>query len=135
MSFCYKCGSEVPADVNFCNNCGAQLKATQNSATPTPVALTAPQDRPPMPESNLVWAILTTLFCCLPFGIVSIVYACKVSGLYIAGYYEEAQKSSRRAGLWAMWAAITGALILTIYLIIVFTAATHSVRHNLFDYM
>lgn len=134
MPFCYKCGSEVPADVNFCNNCGAQLKATQNSAAPTPVALTAPQDRPPMPESNLVWAILTTLFCCLPFGIVSIVYACKVSGLYVAGYYEEAQKSSRRAGLWAMWAAITGGLILIIYLIIVFTAASQAVKHRLFDY-
>ena len=30
--------------------------------------------------NNLVWAILTTLFCCLPLGIVSIVHAAKVDG-------------------------------------------------------
>ena len=30
--------------------------------------------------NNMVWAILTTLFCCLPFGIVSIVYAAQVDG-------------------------------------------------------
>ncbi|WP_010343070.1 CD225/dispanin family protein, partial [Xanthomonas sacchari] len=28
----------------------------------------------PQVSNNLVWAILTTLFCCLPLGIVSIVY-------------------------------------------------------------
>ena len=26
--------------------------------------------------NHMVWAILTTLFCCLPLGVVSIVYAC-----------------------------------------------------------
>ena len=31
--------------------------------------------RPLKPDNNLVWAILCTLLCCLPFGIVSIVYA------------------------------------------------------------
>ena len=36
-------------------------------------------NQPPVkPSNNLVWAILTTICCCLPFGIVSIVYAAKV---------------------------------------------------------
>ena len=34
----------------------------------------------PQVPNNLVWAILTTLFCCLPAGIVSIVYAAQVNG-------------------------------------------------------
>ena len=34
------------------------------------------------PPNNLVWAILSTLFCCLPLGIVSIVYAAQVNGKY-----------------------------------------------------
>ena len=38
------------------------------------------QNRPLKPESYLVWAILSTVCCCLPFGVVSIVYASKVDG-------------------------------------------------------
>ena len=33
------------------------------------------------PSSHLALAILVTIFCCLPFGIVSIVKASQVSGL------------------------------------------------------
>ena len=51
----------------------------------------------PMPENYLVWAILTTLFCCLPFGIVSIVYAAQVSGKYTSGDYAGAVASSENA--------------------------------------
>jgi hypothetical protein len=35
--------------------------------------------------NNLVWAILSTLFCCLPLGVVSIVYASQVDGKRAAG--------------------------------------------------
>ena len=41
--------------------------------------------RPPKPNNHLAWAILSTIFCCLPLGIVSIVYSSKVDGLYNAG--------------------------------------------------
>ena len=143
MPYCYKCGNEVAADSRFCYKCGATLNGAQDTtagqqtsyAASQNVQVThvAPQDRPPMPPSNLVWAILTTLFCCLPFGIVSIVYASQVNGFYVGGFYEEAQHSSKRAGQWAMWAAITGCLILIIYLVIVFTVATNAARHNLFS--
>ncbi|WP_197513887.1 CD225/dispanin family protein, partial [Mycobacterium sp. 1165178.9] len=37
------------------------------------------------PDNYLVWAILCTVLCCLPFGIVSIVYSNKVSGLWAQG--------------------------------------------------
>ena len=37
------------------------------------------------PENYLVWAILCTVLCCLPIGIVSIVYSTKVSGLVVPG--------------------------------------------------
>ena len=39
----------------------------------------------PQVPNNLVWAILSTLFCCLPAGIVSIVYAAQVNGKLAAG--------------------------------------------------
>jgi t-SNARE complex subunit (syntaxin) len=49
----------------------------------------------------LVQAILTTVFCCLPLGIVSIVYAAQVNGKVAAGDRAGALESSRNARLWA----------------------------------
>ena len=51
--------------------------------------------------SNLVWGILSTLCCCLPLGIVSIVYASKVEGCVIAGDIEKAKENSKKAAMWA----------------------------------
>jgi len=56
--------------------------------------------------NHLVWAILTTLFCCLPLGIVSIVYAAQVDGKRAAGDLPGAWESSRKAKLWAIWSAV-----------------------------
>jgi len=41
-----------------------------------------------------VQAILCTLFCCLPFGIVAIVFAAQVDGKLAAGDYNGAVYSS-----------------------------------------
>ena len=51
--------------------------------------------------SHLVWGILATLCCCLPLGIVSIVYASKVEGLLAAGDIEKAKENSKKAAMWA----------------------------------
>jgi hypothetical protein len=56
--------------------------------------------------NNLVWAILTTLFCCLPLGIVSIVYAAKVDGLRAAGDIIGARAAATSARNWALASAI-----------------------------
>ena len=74
------------------------------------------------PNNNLVWAILVTVFCCLPLGIVSIVKATQVSGLWAQGQYAEAQKAADDAKKWAMWGAIIGAIAIVIYLIIAFAS-------------
>lgn len=76
--------------------------------------------RPIKPDDYLVWAILCTLFCCLPFGIVSIVYSTKVDSLYNAGDYAGAQDAANKAKNWAMWSAIAGIVGLIIYLVIIF---------------
>lgn len=74
---------------------------------------------PPKPSSNLVWGILTTLLCCLPFGIVSIVQAAKVDSLYMAGRYAEAQNASDSARKWAIIAAVTGLVLAALWGILV----------------
>ncbi|HET9033506.1 MAG TPA: CD225/dispanin family protein [Dokdonella sp.] len=52
-------------------------------------------------NNNLVWAILATLFCCLPTGIVAIVYAAQVDGKVAGGDIEGAQHSARNAATWS----------------------------------
>lgn len=74
---------------------------------------------PPKPSSNLVWGILTTLLCCLPLGIVSIVQAAKVDGLYMAGRYAEAQSASDSARKWAIIAAATGLVLAALWVVLV----------------
>jgi Interferon-induced transmembrane protein len=80
----------------------------------------APQGGYPaqQPDSNLVWGILCALLCCLPLGVVSIVYSSKVSGLWMQGRYAEAQAASDNAKKWAIWGAVAGVIVLVIYGII-----------------
>ena len=64
----------------------------------------------PAVSNNLVWAILSTLFCCLPLGIVSIVHAAKVNGLLAQGDIAGAQRASANAKTWC-WVATALAII------------------------
>ena len=73
---------------------------------------------PAKPDNYLVWAILTTICCCLITGIVSIVYSTKVDGLYAAGQYAEAQAAANSAKKWAIAGAICAAVIWLLYVLI-----------------
>jgi hypothetical protein len=70
------------------------------------------------PDNHLVWAILSTLFCCLPLGVVSIVFAAKVDGQWAAGDYAGAQESSRKAKSFALWAAGAGVVAVVLYVVL-----------------
>ena len=66
--------------------------------------------RPPKPNNHLAWAILSTIFCCLPLGIVSIVYSSKVDGLYNAGDIKGAYDAANKASSYALWGTIIGVI-------------------------
>jgi hypothetical protein len=55
---------------------------------------------PPRPKNWLVESILATIFCCMPFGIVGIIFAAQVNDKYDSGDYEGALRSSKEAGKW-----------------------------------
>lgn len=86
-----------------------QLQQNQQSTQQTP------------PPNYLVWAILTTILCCLPFGIVSIVYAAQVNSKWQMGDFEGAKLSSKNAKLWAWVAFAVGiASVLLWFLLVIF---------------
>lgn len=77
-------------------------------------------DVPQVPPPNyLVWAILTTIFCCLPFGIVSIVFAAQVNTKWQAGDYDGAMNSSKNARTWAWVSFLATFVFVIIYMILI----------------
>lgn len=77
----------------------------------------AQSQRPMKPDNYLVWAILCTILCCLPLGIVSIIYSSKVDGLYNQGDYLGAQDAANKAKNFAMWGAIASVICVVLYVL------------------
>lgn len=71
----------------------------------------APAHPGPPPRDNMPWAILTTLLCCLPFGIVSIVFASQVKPRWAAGEYVAAVEAATRSRRWAWWGLFVGVFV------------------------
>lgn len=70
----------------------------------------------PMPPSFMLWAVLSTLCCCMPAGIVAIVYSAYVSNRWFAGDAEGARRASRRVELWVIISIVAGIVINSLYL-------------------
>lgn len=60
------------------------------------------------PDNHLVKSILTMLFCCLPFGIISLIHATKVDSLWARGLESEAYNEAAKADKWANYSLICG---------------------------
>lgn len=88
----------------------------------------APQFGAP-PENNLVWGILTTVLCCLPLGIVSIVKANSVNTLWAQGQFDAAHKAAADAKKFAIWSA-AGAVaiwvVVILFYVVLFAVAASS---------
>ena len=77
---------------------------------------------PALVPNYLVQAILCTLFCCLPAGIVSIVYAAQVNSKLAVGDRMGAIQSSENAKKWAWVSFGVGMAVLLIYIVIIVAA-------------
>ena len=70
------------------------------------------------PPTYLAWAVVATLFF-LPFGVVAIVQATRVSGAYAAGDYAGAQAASDGARRWALWGTLVGVALWVAFVVLV----------------
>ncbi len=75
------------------------------------------------PDNFLVWAILATLFCCLPFGIAAIIYSAQVDSEWNAGHYKAAISAAASAKKWTLISAGVGAGAILLYVIFIITVA------------
>ena len=75
------------------------------------------EQQPKRPNNYLALAIISTILCCLPAGIVSIVYSTKVNSLYEDGKYDEAERASKNAKTWGLVSIGIAAVGLVLYFI------------------
>ncbi|MDZ7288329.1 MAG: CD225/dispanin family protein [candidate division KSB1 bacterium] len=108
--YCPKCGTPNADTALRCVSCGNTLQPLQTF----PMTGQTTQHVP----NYLVQAILTTLFCCLPFGIVAIVYAAQVNSKLTAGNYAGAVEASNKAKTWCWVSFGVGLGVGLIYLLI-----------------
>ena len=75
------------------------------------------------PDNYLVWAILSTLLCCMPFGIVAIVKATQVDTFWAQGNQAEAIEAANAAKKWTIVSAVSSVAVWSIYVLIVVVIA------------
>jgi hypothetical protein len=96
---------------------------------PIPQPVAYPTGYAPGSVPNYLWqSIVVTVLCCLPFGVVSIIYAAKVDSLLAQGDIVGANAASQSAKKWAIagvasWGAIVGLYILFIIVMMAIGAA------------
>ncbi|MCQ0112976.1 CD225/dispanin family protein [Zhouia amylolytica] len=76
------------------------------------------ENKPEKPKNYLALSIISTILCCLPAGIVSIVYATKVDSAYAMGEYDRAANASKNAKTWAIVSIAVAALFWVLYIAI-----------------
>ncbi|MDR2693201.1 MAG: CD225/dispanin family protein [Chitinispirillales bacterium] len=127
MGQCSNCGAELKPAANFCSNCGAtQAEVVRaemfDPAAAAQVAAPAPSagavrlaaDRAAQPrkiENHLIKSIIATVCCCIPFGVVGIVYATRVDTFLNQGNRAAAEDASMKAGLWSNLAIGIGLVV------------------------
>lgn len=136
--FCKQCGQPIPENSRFCTNCGAPVPMDAPQPGPT-YAQSQQTSRSTMmadrPKSYLAMAILSTIFCCLPLGIVSIVYAAKVDNYWNVGDYIHAEESSRKARGWMIAAIVTSVVVGIAYMILIATIGFGALGYEGYDFL
>ena len=102
---CPNCGTSNLDNAAICINCGRSLApgAAQSYAPPPPAASygAAPATGAPIP--NYLWqSIVVTLCCCLPLGVVGIIFAAQVNSKLAQGDIAGAREASSKAKMFTM---------------------------------
>jgi len=141
---CPRCGAENDDKNTKCRECGGELLSAQPHHTPVerppaempaverPAAVSAETPvQPPRPgpveklETYLIHNILTTILCCLPFGIVGIIFSSQAKKKLESGDHAGAVAEANKAKMWFYIALFSGLAVVVIHVVvIVFLFAT-----------
>jgi hypothetical protein len=133
MITCPHCGTSNLDNAAICANCGRALavppppsmpESQSQSYTPPPSPPGYSGYTPPAPYSGapipnyLVPSILVTLCCCLPLGIVALIFAAQVNSKLAAGDIDGARQASSKAKLFCIIAVVLGLVAIVLAFLI-----------------
>lgn len=127
---CPNCGTSNLDNATVCVNCGRSLSGgpAASSYTPPPAPPSSFGSAPPAAAGatipNYLWqSIVVTLCCCLPLGIVSIIFAAQVNSKLAQGDIAGARDASQKAKMFALIGFGVGLVI--IILSVIFNGAMY----------
>ena len=102
--YCRQCGFLNRDSAHTCVRCGDPMRERPHTSV----------------DSNLALAIIVTVLCCLPLGIVGIVHAAQVHDKIVAGDIAGAEESARKARFWSLWGVKLALLLYGGYALLMF---------------
>ena len=105
--YCRKCGAENDDNAYKCVRCREVLQELA----------------PKKIDNNLALAIVVTVLCFCPFGIVGIVQAAQVNAKAQAGDIAGAEDCARKAKKWSLWGLGIGLTVYGLYTLAVLAGA------------
>lgn len=115
---CVGCGTVFGSHLAQCPNCGRPAVSSQVfvQSSPGQVGLPA-QHMVQDVRSNLVDAILVTMFCCMPLGVVAIVKAVEANSKKASGDYYGALEAYKESRKWTWWSFGIGFVCYALWLV------------------
>lgn len=81
-------------------------------------------------QNYLVFAILATVFCCLPAGIPAIIYAAQVNSKLQAGDMAGAQVASNNAKMWCLISLSLGLGSIVLYGVLIMAGVLSGIHQH-----
>lgn len=83
------------------------------------------------PKTWFVESILVTIFCCMPFGVVGLVYAIQVRSMIEIGRLDLAEKFSKQAKIWTVISFFIGLCFVFVWVLLVILSFLSGVADRL----
>ena len=133
---CPNCGTNNLDNASVCVNCGRSLSAgAQTSYTPPPPPSYGGPGPGPVPGEtipNYLWqSIVVTLCCCLPLGVVGIIFAAQVNTKLAQGDIAGARDASQKAKMFTLIGFGIGIVVIILYAIFGGAAVLQGVREGM----
>ena len=133
--FCRNCGKENLDNSSYCKECGEELHAeiieqqVQQDSEQQPNYMPDYSEKPVKNYMafSIITTILTTICCCLPFGIVAVIYSSEVNSRLRMGDIKGAIETSKKAKMWNIISLLLSLLLFIIGIVIFFVGVLSSI--------